>query len=459
MHPAPQEKAQRIEPQKAANAGKTRMIGKADEALSKTDPAPVRGRQGIYTRDVLLVMAGAFFFMFSTMAINPLINGYAEQLGASDELAGVVAGIMSFAALFLRPMTGHLADRFTKHLLSTIGGILIIIGTLGYPLARDPGWLLLFRVINGMGYVLCTVCVSTWIAFLVPRTHVGEAMGLYGLMNALAMSLAPAVSINLYHSIGYQRTMIVSPISATIMLVLLQFVGNPGRPVKPRQNDDSARAKTPSGAGAATAAATPVSAPARKQEHLRFAIIQKDALPVGILTTLFGLPYFITQADIVRYTEELHAPVAVGASFFIYAALLRAIRMVCKRQFDTVPDGRWFWISMAGTAVYLLADIWMANNAVMALSAAGMAVGYGIIYSINQATVMMLAPISEQGMANATFYLGLDVAMSLGPVLGGIIDAHLPIRAFFAVQLIVLLLAVLVYLPNKKKLDSAIHNR
>lgn len=396
---------------------------------------------GIYTRDVVLVMAAAFFFMSSTMYVNPLINGYAHHLGAGDELAGVIAGIMSFAAMFLRPVTGHLADRHSKYLLSTIGGALIIAGTLGYPLTRNAALLLLFRIINGLGYVLCTVCVSTWIAMLVPRTHVGEAMGLYGLMNALAMSLAPAVSINLYHLIGYQRALFIPPISAAIMVLVIQFVGDHGLPEKARKPGVAGTGKRPN------------------RPHRRFAIIQKDALPVGILTTIFALPYFITQADIVRYTEELHAPVGVGAYFLIYAVVLLAIRLVFKREFDTVPYGRWFWISLAGTAVYLLCDISMGNNLVMALSAAGMAVGYGVIYSINQATVLMLAPLSEQGLANATFYLGLDVAMSFGPMLGGIIDDYLPVRAFFAVQLLVLPLALLVYLPNRKVLDGAVARR
>lgn len=406
-----------------------------------------RKLRGIYSRDVVLVMAAAFFFMFSTMSINPLINGYAQQLGAGEEFAGVIAGIMSFAAMFLRPVTGHLADRYSKYLLSTIGGALIIIGTLGYPLTHHPAILLIFRIINGIGYVLCTVCVSTWIAVLVPRTHVGEAMGLYGMMNALAMSLAPAVSISLYHALGYRSGMILPPLSALVMVILIQFVGNHGYPqgrtVQKRENGKSEK--------------KPVvhSLPGRKRRH--FAIIQKDSVPVGILTTLFALPYFITQADIVRYTEQLKAPVAVGAYFLIYAAVLLAIRLVFKRQFDTVPYGKWFWISLGGTALYLLLDISMANNVVMALSAAAMAIGYGIIYSINQATVMMLAPLNEQGLANATFYLGLDVAMSFGPMLGGMIDAHLPLRAFFAVQLVVLPLALIVYFPNRKKLNSAIH--
>lgn len=159
-------------------------------------------KSSIYTKDVILVMAASFFFMFSTMFVNPLINGYARHLGASATFAGIIVGIMSIAAMLLRPVAGNMTDRYSKYALSLIGGILILIGVLGYVITPNGGMLLVFRLINGTGYVLDTVCMTTWLASLVPREHVGEAMGFYGLMNALAMAIGPAISINIYQKVG-----------------------------------------------------------------------------------------------------------------------------------------------------------------------------------------------------------------------------------------------------------------
>ena len=108
-------------------------------------------RKSIYTKDVVLVMAASFFFMFSTMFVNPLINGYAKELGASSAFAGIIVGIMSLAAMFLRPVAGNLTDKFSKYRLSFIGGTLIFVGVMGYVLTPSSGWLLLFRLINGTG--------------------------------------------------------------------------------------------------------------------------------------------------------------------------------------------------------------------------------------------------------------------------------------------------------------------
>lgn len=385
-------------------------------------------RKSIYSKDVVLVMAASFFFMFSTMFVNPLINGYAKKLGASSAFAGVIVGIMSIAAMFLRPVAGNLTDKFSKYRLSLIGGVLILIGVLGYIFTPSSGLLLLFRLINGTGYVLCTVCMTTWLAFLVPRQHVGEAMGFYGLMNALAMALAPALSINIYQKIGYRESLIAAAIAAFLMIVAIQFVGNHALPLKKKGQT--------------------------QKKH--FKIIQMNVLPVAILTTLFEMPYFITQADIVTYVEQRHLTVAVGSYFLIYALVLLVIRIGLKRYFDTVRFGVWFWLSLVSTAAYIFLLAVMNNNWQMALAAAGMALGYGIIYSVLQSTALLLAPIEEQGLASSTFYLGLDVAMSFGPMISGVVDSVLPVKYFYWVDLVLVPLMLVVYFIWRKRLNGAI---
>ena len=92
-------------------------------------------KKSIYTRDVILVMAASFFFMFSIMFVTPILNGYAKDLGASSSFAGIIVGVMSIVAMFLRPIAGNLTDKFSKYRLSYVGGVLILIGIIGYIIA------------------------------------------------------------------------------------------------------------------------------------------------------------------------------------------------------------------------------------------------------------------------------------------------------------------------------------
>lgn len=383
----------------------------------------------IFTKDVILVMIVTFLYQFSVMAINPLINGYAQNLGATSAFAGLIVAMMSITSMFLRPVAGNLTDRFSKFALTLIGAAVSLVGTLGCIFSHQASLLLLFRLINGVGMVLCTVCLATWLAFLVPRNHVGEAMGYYGLLNATSMAIAPFVSINIYPLIGYRLTLAMSAFANLLMIILIQFIGNHSKPV------------------------------ALPKNHKRsFHVIQKDALPVAVIMSLMSIPYFATQADIVSYVKQRGLPIAVGAFFLVYAIVLFIIRMALKEYFDTVPFGYWFWACAGATVIYLLLLAFMRNNLMMALAAAGMAMGYGIMFSEAQSTSLLLAPITEQGLASSTFYLGLDIGMTLGPILGGLLTSYVPLKWYYPLMLVLIPLTILVYLPNHQKLDQAVNN-
>lgn len=386
--------------------------------------------KSIYTVDVILVMAASFLFMFSVMFVTPLINGYALRLGADSILAGIITGSMSIVSIFLRPIAGNLVDLYSKYCLSLIGGILILIGVSGYWLVNTSGLLILFRLINGTGFVLATICMTTWLAFLVPRRFVGEAMGFYGLMNALAMAVAPLIAINSYKVIGYRYSMMIASLAAVIMLIMIKFVKNHAIP----QNKLSLK----------------------NIKHIR--IIQKDTIPVALLMLFFSIPYFATQADLVEYVAMRKLSVSVGYFFLIYALSLLIIRIWLKRFFDTIAFGFWFWLSLIAMIIFLISMAFMKNNFIMLIAAVALSIGYGVIYSINQTTALLLSPLDQQGLASSTVYLGLDFGMASAPILGGIIASTIPHFYFYPIMLIMVPFVLVIYFIYRKKLNGAIQN-
>lgn len=386
--------------------------------------------KSIYTVDVILVMAASFLFMFSVMFVTPLINGYALSLGADSILAGIITGSMSIVSIFLRPIAGNLVDLYSKYCLSLIGGILILIGVSGYWLVNTSGLLILFRLINGTGFVLATICMTTWLAFLVPRRFVGEAMGFYGLMNALAMAVAPLIAINSYKVIGYRYSMMIASLAAVIMLIMIKFVKNHAIP----QNKLSLK----------------------NIKHIR--IIQKDTIPVALLMLFFSIPYFATQADLVEYVAMRKLSVSVGYFFLIYALSLLIIRIWLKRFFDTMAFGFWFWLSLIAMIIFLISMAFMKNNFIMLIAAVALSIGYGVIYSINQTTALLLSPLDQQGLASSTVYLGLDFGMASAPILGGIIASTIPHFYFYPIMLIMVPFVLVIYFIYRKKLNGAIQN-
>ncbi|HAK71479.1 MAG TPA: MFS transporter, partial [Bifidobacterium sp.] len=157
-----------------------------------------------------LVMMATFFFMTSNMVVNPIIAGYGESMGAAGTLMGIIAGAMSFVSLFCRPIAGNLSDLVSKRLLVAVGTALYIIAGIMYCLAHSTGMLIAARIVNGLGFACGTVCLATWVSLLLPIRHMGAGMGLYGIVNALAIAVGPALGIRMQAAVGYRPTFVMS---------------------------------------------------------------------------------------------------------------------------------------------------------------------------------------------------------------------------------------------------------
>ena len=391
----------------------------------------------LITRDVALVMVATFCFMASNMMATPLMAGFSESLGAAGALMGVVAGMMNVVALFCRPVAGVLSDRASKRALVGVGAALYLVASVWYSLAATPWELIAARMINGVGFACCSVCLATWMSLLLPIRHMGAGMGLYGTMNALAMAIGPAVAIKAQQLIGYRHTFLISAAIAVLMVVSVLFVRNGGRPVGVGASDMA------SGTGAASASAKSM-AKAPRRLSLR-SVVEPRVVPLSLVFMLFAIPYFATQSFIVSYVGARRLAVEVSLFFPCYAVALLIMRIVLRDWFDRKGFQFFFWIcSVLMLATLLCLDL-MANDAVLVLGAVLMAGSYGIMSSVTQAQAVIIAGKSRSGVANATYYAGIDLGMSLGPIIGGALYGAVPVAWFYPLFMLAMPAAWLLY--------------
>lgn len=377
----------------------------------------------IFTRDTVLILIGTFCYMCSSMLITPLIVGFTQSLGASTLVAGSIAAAMNLCSLILRPIAGRLADRVSKYRLAFIGGGLLLVASLGYVFAVAPWMVLLFRIVNGVGFALSSICMATWFSGLLPRYKMGAGMSYYGMMNALGMAVAPALGIWIYHQISYRAAFLFASVFSATIVILIQFVRNRGLPVQ-----------------------------TEKRSHTGWRIVQPKVVPLAIILMLLSIPYFATQSYIVAYVQERHLSVSAGSFFIVYAIILLAMRMIFKNFFDRVPFKWFLLIGIVCNLVGMLGLTFLVNNAMMILAATGLAGGYGVMYSVCQATALLLAPLEEQGLANSTFYIGMDSGMVLGPIIGGALFGAVPVAWFYPVLMLTLPLTAVVFVIYHRQL-------
>ena len=181
---------------------------------------------------------------------------------------------MNICSLFCRPFVGNLADKVSKYRLSTVGALVMGVSCVGYVLSIDSAMLVASRLLNGMGYALCSVCIATWMSNMLPRGRVGSGMGMYGAMNALAMEVSPFLGVVMYQTVGYRAAFCFAAGSVLVSMLIMQAVRDRGVP-----------------------------APVRRKERMH--VVDVHVLPFTLIILLFTVPYCATQSFIVTYADAM----------------------------------------------------------------------------------------------------------------------------------------------------------
>ena len=394
-------------------------------------------RRNLYSKDIMLVLAATFFYMASPMLVTPLITGFTESIGASAALMGLVGGLMNLVSLFCRPIAGNLADRISKYKLSFIGAVFMTAACVGYIFAPNEVVVIIARIINGFGFACCSVCMATWMSNMLPKEKIGSGMGVYGTMNALAMAVAPAIGVSAYQAFGYRVSFVIALVFSLAIIVVIQFTGDKGEPET--ENADAGE----NGSDAGDAAG---------RQRRKLELIDVKVIPIALIIMLFAIPYCATQSFLVTYAEVRGLHVSVSLFFPAYAAVLIVLRLSLRNLFDKLPFRIFLLSSALSELLAILLLTIMKNNAVMLLASCFLARGYGIMSSVCQSTAILLAGREKRGLANSTYYIGLDLGMTLGPMIGGALYGWLDIGWFYPVLMVTMPLAGVVYIVAGRRM-------
>ncbi len=394
-------------------------------------------RRNLYSKDIMLVLAATFFYMASPMLVTPLITGFTESIGASAALMGLVGGLMNLVSLFCRPIAGNLADRISKYKLSFIGAVFMTAACVGYIFAPNEVVVIIARIINGFGFACCSVCMATWMSNMLPKEKIGSGMGVYGTMNALAMAVAPAIGVSAYQAFGYRVSFVIALVFSLAIIVVIQFTGDKGEPET--ENADAGE----NGSEAGDAAG---------RQRRKLELIDVKVIPIALIIMLFAIPYCATQSFLVTYAEVRGLHVSVSLFFPAYAAVLIVLRLSLRNLFDKLPFRIFLLSSALSELLAILLLTIMKNNAVMLLASCFLAGGYGIMSSVCQSTAILLAGREKRGLANSTYYIGLDLGMTLGPMIGGALYGWLDIGWFYPVLMVTMPLAGVVYIVAGRRM-------
>ena len=357
---------------------------------------------------------------------------------------------MNLVSLFCRPIAGNLADRVSKYKLSFAGAVFMTLACVGYIFAPNEAVVVIARIINGFGFACCSVCMATWMSNMLPKQKIGSGMGFYGTMNALAMAVAPAIGVSAYQAFGYRVSFVIALGFSVAILAVIRFVGDKGEPENMNaERNDTERADAERSDAENTGAGS-----ADVKQKRRLELLDVRVVPIALIIMLFAIPYCATQSFLVTYAEVRGLDVSVSLFFPAYAVVLIVLRLSLRNLFDKLPFHVFLIASALSELLAILFLTVMKNNTVMLLASCFLAGGYGIMSSVCQSTAILLAGKEKRGLANSTYYIGLDLGMTLGPVIGGALYGGLDIGWFYPVLMVTMPLAGVVYIAAGRGMKS-----
>lgn len=343
----------------------------------------------IFTRDFAFILLANFFIFLGFQMTLPTIPLFVHELDGSDRLVGIIVGIFTFSALLFRPYAGHALETKGRGFVYLSGLALFILSIGSFGFVTSIVILILFRIIQGIGWGFSTTASGTIATDLIPPSRRGEGMGYYGLSGNIALAIGPGLGLTLVNIVSFPTLFIICA-----MLGLFAFLISLNiRYKKIDKSPDKTRAA-------------------------RFDMIEKTAINPSILlffiTLTFGgiatfLPIYALEKDVA----------GIQLYFVVYALFLMISRVFAGRIYDLKGD---LYVIPPGTVLIITAMLllsWLPNTAVLIIAAALYGFGFGTVQPALQAWAVEKAPENRKGMANATFFSFFDLGIGVGAILFG----------------------------------------
>ena len=152
--------------------------------------------------------------------IIPELPAYLTSLGGED-YKGFIIALFTLTAGISRPFSGKLADTIGRRPIIIFGSVVCIVCSLIYPLLTTVSGFMLLRLAHGFSTGFSPTAITAYAADIVPDHRRGEAMGIVGVSINLGSSIGPPVGSYLKNSFSMETMFYASSGVALISMLLL----------------------------------------------------------------------------------------------------------------------------------------------------------------------------------------------------------------------------------------------
>lgn len=342
----------------------------------------------VLNRGFILICIANLLHNFGQQTVSTLVPRYANALGATSTLVGVVAGVFAISSFVIKPIASPAFDCKSKRVLYVLSNAVILASYFLFFFAPDVNWLIAGRLIQGIGIGIAAPVGLSIACDNLPDGSFARGVSIYSLGQAFGQAIGPGIGLYLVDVIGYK---------STFGVCILFMVGT-------------------CVAGMLTRGRDPL--PDAKYRIRLSGIVAKEALPASIPMIFIVAAYACIGGFLVIYGDLLGVT-QIGLYFTVYAVFLLIVRVLTKGLADKFGYVKVLIPSLACFACAFL--LFGGAHALPAflIAAVFSALGYGVCQPNLQAQCMAAVSPGRRGTASNTVYICQDIGTLLGPLIAG----------------------------------------
>lgn len=380
----------------------------------------------------LLCTIGVFCFISYNMVRMPVLALFAESLGAGPERIGLIVSVSTLTGVFLKLPSGALSDIYGRRMLLHVGVIAFGLPPFLYPLISDLNLLTALRMFHGLATAIFAPSALATVAELY-RQRRGAALGTYTACTQSGALLGPLIGGYLAYTAGFSTAFVTAGVFGCIAVVI--FYSLHLAPPPPRMQEKglapvlaemwkgfSAVARNRKVLITSSTDAAKMIANGALMAFLPLYGVSVGLNPgeVGLLFTVQALTSFFSKPIMGRVSDQ------VGRQPLIMLGLL-----ICAGTFVCIPH--------------------ISAFAVLLLLSAGFGFGEAVVSSSSSALVADSSEFKTLGAGMGMQGTIGDIGHASGPLLAGVLIAHMSYTGAFAIIAGIQLIAALVFWLTMRK--------
>ena len=381
-----------------------------------------------------LCTLGVFCFISYNLVRMPVLSLFAESLGAGPERIGLIVSVSTITGVLLKLPSGALSDIYGRKMLLRIGVVAFGLPPFIYPFISDLNALTALRFVHGLATAIFAPSALATVADLYKERR-GAALGTYTACTQSGSLLGPFLGGWLAYTAGFSTAFVTAGVFGCIAILIFFSLHLDEPPPRVRERG-LAPVMAEMGKGflavarnrkvlitSSTDAAKMVANGALMAFLPLYGLsVGLNAGQVGLLFSVQAVTSFLSKPVMGRISDR------VGRQPLILAGLL-----ICAVTFISMPH--------------------VGSFALLLVLSSGFGFGEAVVSSSSAALVADSSEFKRLGAGMGMQGTVMDIGHASGPLLAGLLIAHVSYQGAFAVIAGLQILAAIAFWATMRTLS------